>query len=258
MTDMRIAPPAAPARPILPARLRPAAWPALLTVAGVAVAAAAGARWAGLPWSVPLLSAAAGLALAVAVLAGLWRAGPEARFAPCSRVTLGRAGLAAILVGLLAAPQALTSPAVAWGALGLAVAALLLDGVDGWLARRRGEATDFGARFDMEVDSALTLLLAALALAAGKVGPWVLALGLMRYGFVAAAALRPWLMAPLPDSLRRKTVCVVQVAVLAAILAPVITPSLATWAAAAALGLLVWSFAVDVRWLWRHRVATAP
>ena len=38
-----------------------------------------------------------------------------------------------------------------------------LDGVDGWLARRSGIASAFGARFDMEIDALLILVLAVLA-----------------------------------------------------------------------------------------------
>ncbi|MGY6411218.1 MAG: CDP-alcohol phosphatidyltransferase family protein [Alkalilacustris sp.] len=225
----------------------------LATILGVAVLCG-GSAWAlGLPAAVPGLATALAVALGCAVLVGLGLSGSGTAFAPCSKVTLLRGGVAAAVGGLLAAPSALAQPLVAWGALTLALVALALDGVDGWLARRRGEATAFGARFDMEVDAALTLLLAGLALAAGKAGVWVLALGTMRYGFVAASAVWPWLAAPLPHSLRRKTVCVVQVAVLAVILAPVVPQAVSAPAAATALGLLAWSFALDVLWLWRHR-----
>ena len=236
---------------LLPAQRAALPW-AMATALGVGAASALAAHWSGLPAAVPALALGLATTLAIAVVLGLGRAGPDAVFASCSRVTLLRGGLAAAVGGLLAAPGVLSQATVAWTALGLALLALILDGVDGWLARRRGEATAFGARFDMEVDAALTLLLAGLALAAGKAGPWVLALGAMRYAFVVAAALWPWLSAPLPHSWRRKTVCVIQVAVLATILAPVVPPSLAAPAAAVALGLLGWSFAVDVIWLWRR------
>jgi phosphatidylglycerophosphate synthase len=39
---------------------------------------------------------------------------------------------------------------------------LALDGLDGWLARRFGLASAYGARFDMEVDGFLILVLALL------------------------------------------------------------------------------------------------
>ena len=49
---------------------------------------------------------------------------------------------------------------------------------------RSNEASSFGARFDMETDALLILVLAALVWQHGKAGPWILAAGLMRYAFV--------------------------------------------------------------------------
>ena len=70
--------------------------------------------------------------------------------------------------------------------VGLAVVALVLDGVDGWVARRTGTVSALGARFDMEVDAFLILVLSVYV--AGSVGPWVLAIGAARYAFWAAGA----------------------------------------------------------------------
>ena len=66
-------------------------------------------------------------------------------------------------------------------AMALATVVAVLDGIDGWLARRTGMASDFGARFDMETDAALIMVLALLAWQFGKAGVWVLASGLLRY-----------------------------------------------------------------------------
>ena len=46
-----------------------------------------------------------------------------------------------------------------------------LDGVDGWLARRRGMSSAFGARFDMEIDALLVQVLAILVWRYGKAAP---------------------------------------------------------------------------------------
>ena len=73
---------------------------------------------------------------------------------------------------------------------------LALDGLDGRAARGQGLASAFGARFDMEVDALVILALAAIAAGLGKAGPWVLALGLVRYGFVVAGWLAPMARAP--------------------------------------------------------------
>jgi phosphatidylglycerophosphate synthase len=221
---------------------------------GLPVAAAGGLVLSG--GAVGGMAVSVGLFALVTVLAfrSATRAYPHDRLGLCNTVTLMRAALAAAVAAPLAVPGVLTAqPALAWAVLAVATVALALDGVDGWLARRSGLSSEFGARFDMEVDALLALILAALALSTGKVGPWVLALGSMRYAFVAAGLLLPWLNAPLPQRFRRKLVCVVQIAVLIALLAPVVTPAVAGLLAAAATLMLAWSFAADVLWLARRR-----
>ncbi|WP_290737131.1 CDP-alcohol phosphatidyltransferase family protein [Amaricoccus sp.] len=199
----------------------------------------------------------AGAALAVAVYAAcagvvILTAARHAlpRFGLGNALTLARLAGAAVLAGFVAAPGTL-SGAGGWYAASAAGALLALDGVDGWAARRQGTNTPFGARFDMETDALTILVLAALALALGKAGVWVLALGAMRYVFVLAGAIAPRLAAPLPPSFRRKAVCVAQIAALSLLLAPPVAPPLSGAIAAAALAALSWSFAVDVRFLLR-------
>ncbi|WP_159594261.1 CDP-alcohol phosphatidyltransferase family protein [Hydrogenophaga sp. BPS33] len=200
-----------------------------------------------------LLCFAAGAAL-------VWRGlphHPHPRFGPANRVTLARLALMALVAALIGEalprpPLSATSPAV-WWLVVVATATALLDAVDGALARRTGLSSVFGARFDMETDAAFTLVLCALVLQAGQAGPWVLASGLMRYTFVAAARHWPWLSAPLAPSKRRQTVCVVQITVLIVCLGPIVPPWLASALAALGLALLTLSFATDVRTLARLR-----
>lgn len=188
-----------------------------------------------------------------AMLVGLVRAYPHERFGLCNALTLGRAALIAVLAAVALSPAHLAEPQAGWTALGLALIALALDGLDGWAARRAALASAFGARFDMEVDTALALVLAVLVWLSGKVGVWVFALGLMRPAFVVAGLALPRLRRPLPPALWRKAVCVVQIGTLTALLAPVVTPPLGAVAAALALAVLVAGFARDVVWLWRRR-----
>jgi phosphatidylglycerophosphate synthase len=145
------------------------------------------------------------------------------------------------------------SAASLWFCIVTATCALLLDGVDGTLARRAGISSRFGARFDMEVDALLIGVLALLAWHFERAGVWVLAAGLLRYAFVAAAWVIPWLRASLPPSLRRKTICIVQSTALLICMGPIVPQELAPWAAAAGVALLAYSFAVDVFWLYGHR-----
>jgi phosphatidylglycerophosphate synthase len=67
---------------------------------------------------------------------------------------------------------------------------LVLDGVDGWAARRLGEASAFGAYFDMETDAYLILMLCLVLYLDGRPGAWVLLPGALRYAFVVVRRLR--------------------------------------------------------------------
>lgn len=199
-------------------------------------------------------------AMAVFAIAAIWAGAAMAGTYPHSvlglanLVTLGRLALAASLVATLTHPDGLArSDTQAWAVMGIAMLALCLDGVDGRLARRQRLTSEFGARFDMEVDAFFAALLAVMLVLSGKVGAWALPLGFMRYGFVIAAAMLPWMRAPLPDRFRRKVVCVFQIGTLVVLLAPVIGPEIA-WAPAALVTIaLIWSFAIDIVWLWRNR-----
>jgi phosphatidylglycerophosphate synthase len=128
-------------------------------------------------------------------------------------------------------------------------AGLLTDGADGWLARHRGTASEFGSRFDMETDALFMLTLSLLVHALGEIGGWVLLSGLLRYLFVGAGLLWSPLTAPLLPSFRRKSVCGVQMAILVAALAPSMPAQWGSALCAVALSLLIYSFSCDVLWL---------
>lgn len=177
---------------------------------------------------------------------------PHPRFGLGNGITLARAGAACVLAALAIEP-AMVAGAAAWAVLVAAGVLLALDGVDGWAARWQGQVSAFGSRFDMEVDALLILVLSALAAGLGKAGVWVIALGLLRYGFLLAGRLIPKLARPLPPSQRRRVVCGLQVAALGLILAPPVTPPASEAVAAAAFAALAWSFAADVAWLIRQR-----
>ncbi len=186
---------------------------------------------------------------ATVLLATVPRRPPLPCFGVANQVTLLRAALVALLFGLAGETA---TPAGAWLAAGTALLASALDGVDGWLARRLGLSSAFGARFDMETDALLIVALALLVWQFDKAGYWVLLAGLLRYLFVAAGALLDWLRRPLPPSRRRQTVCVLQILMLIVCLLPPVTRPWSQTAAALGLLLLVWSFTLDVVWLARR------
>ena len=165
-----------------------------------------------------------------------------------NRVTLTRAVLVALVAGALA-NEAFSEAIWIW--LTLAVVSLLLDGIDGWVARRTHSYSPFGARFDMELDALLILLLSTGVMLSESLGGWVLLIGGMRYLFIVASWGFAWLSAPLFDSLRRKAVCVWQVVALLLALTPLTNHLTASLLVLSALITLIYSFGVDVWWLYR-------
>ena len=170
---------------------------------------------------------------------------PSRSFGPANQVTLARAALVALLFGLIG------EPLVPWLVVIVASFVLVLDGVDGWLARRFGVASDFGARFDMETDAVLLVALVALAWQYQKAGPWIILAALMRYCFVASSYFFLWLSRPLPPKRRRQTAYVIQVVTLIVCISPVVVQPLSGAIALLGLAVLSLSFAIDVAHLTR-------
>jgi phosphatidylglycerophosphate synthase len=199
----------------------------------------------------------AGAAYGVGLYALLVRGLPAAGLGPADRVTLGRATLVGGVTALAADAYGRTDVPVAV-LVGLTIAALVGDWIDGQVSRRTQTASAFGARFDMEVDSFLLLVLSLYA--ARSAGLWVLAIGGMRYAFVAAGWVLPWMRATLPPRYWRKVVAATQGIVLVVATAGVLPAPVMLAGLALSLVLLVESFGRDVRWLWRNgrRPAEAP
>ncbi|WGY00960.1 CDP-alcohol phosphatidyltransferase family protein [Nocardioides sp. QY071] len=176
---------------------------------------------------------------------------------PANRVTAVRAalavGVAALTVRGLADPLSghLTAALVA-----LSAVALVLDAVDGYVARRTGTASAFGARFDMETDAFLIAVLSVHV--APQVGWWVLAIGAMRYAYVLAGWVLPWLRRATPPRYWAKVVAAIQGVVLTVAASTLLPDPVVRLAVGAALVLLVESFGHDVVWQWRHRHDPEP
>jgi phosphatidylglycerophosphate synthase len=196
-----------------------------------------------------------GLVTVAGLSHGLTRSG-SGGLGAASRVTLTRATLVGGVTALVA--DGLVRPTNVAAVVGLAVVALLLDGVDGWVARRTGTVSALGARFDMEVDAFLILVLSVDV--AGSVGPWVLAIGAARYAVWAGGWVLRWMRTPVPPRYWRKPVAAIQGIVLTGAVAnqlPGVAVDVAIDVAiAVAMVLLAESFGRDLVWQWRrHRVA---
>ena len=193
-----------------------------------------------------LITSMIGFFVLASIVNFLWitRQGGD-RFGEANQATLLRAGLVCLIGSTLIVGG--HEPQIGWHLAGVIGMALLLDAIDGLLARRLGLASSFGARFDMEIDALLLLILSLLVWRTGQTGAWVLAIGLMRYAFVATSWYAKPLAGPLAPSFRRKSICALQGIALLTCLLPPLNHTEASAIALIALLALALSFAIDIR-----------
>jgi phosphatidylglycerophosphate synthase len=223
----------------------------VLLITGLAITA--GLDGSGLGpagWAVGLASGGV-MSLALAGGRSYWG---TKRLSPADWVTLTRAALTVGVAALVA--DSFAEPVPVALLVSLASLALVLDAVDGRIARRTGTTSALGEHMDAEVDAFLILVLSVYV--ARSAGAWVLAIGAARYAFLAAGFLLPWLRAPLPPRYWSKVVCATQGIVLTIAAAQVLPSAVSDVALAVALALLAESFGRNVWWLWRRRSAEAP
>ena len=126
---------------------------------------------------------------------------------------------------------------------------LVLDGVDGAVARRLGEDSAFGAQLDMETDALFVAVLSVVSIVAGA-PLWVLGFGALRYALVLARVVFP------AEARRERRTSFGRAAYLVAVVTLLVSlelgPSmLATALLALGLGGLMLSFAGDFAMLRR-------
>ncbi|HEY7813029.1 MAG TPA: CDP-alcohol phosphatidyltransferase family protein, partial [Nakamurella sp.] len=214
---------------------------------GVLVLLAVLAATVGLRAPGALIGVAYGLTLTVLLIRAMARSG-RTRLGPADAVTLARAVLIGGLTALVA--DSFSGSAQVPLMVALASVALALDAVDGRVARRTGTVSTGGARFDMEVDAVLLLVLAVYDVR--LLGGWVLLIGAARYLFVAASWVWPWLRGPTPPRFWGKVVAAVQGIVLTVAMAELLPAPVTALATVAALSLLAESFGRQVWWLHRN------
>ena len=164
---------------------------------------------------------------------------------PANAITLFRGWLVAVLGGTL-----VSAPSRPWLRAGLFVAAVLLDAVDGAVARRTRE-TVLGARLDSATDALAVLVGAAVAVAGGSLPAWYLVAGGVWYAYAGSLWIRKRsgaLVYELPPSRIRPLVGSAQFLVVAVGLLPGVEGTVRTAlaiGAGIALATLLTSFARD-------------
>ncbi len=163
-------------------------------------------------------------------------------------------GLRAVLTLVLAVLVVRDDPPAV--VVSIAAVALLTDAVDGRVARRTGTVSRFGARFDLETDAALLLVLSAYV--ARDLGLWVLSIGLARYLFLAAQLPLPWLRGAAPPRPWCKVVAAFQGVALVVTASGLLPVTLSAALLLVALALLAESFGHEAWDLWHQRRPHVP
>ncbi|KTG13327.1 CDP-alcohol phosphatidyltransferase family protein [Haloferax profundi] len=159
-------------------------------------------------------------------------------------VTLTRGVLVAGIAGLAGiAALGAASDWVAWVAALAYGVAVVLDVLDGFLARRLNRVTELGGRLDTAVDAFGLLVAPLTAVVLGELPWWYLSVGVARYLFVAGLWWRGRTGRPtfdLPPRTSRRVLAGLQMTVVPIALAPGVADEwMPLVAALAAMGLLL-------------------
>ncbi len=134
--------------------------------------------------------------------------------------------------------------------LALGILVLVLDGLDGYYARKYQTTSEFGDVFDKETDAFFVLAYGVIIVVSGLAASWVLLPGLLRYAYVIVLAYVEKPPAPVGYSFRRRFVGMWMMGTL---LAPFVLPA---WfyipGLVAAIAMILYSFAVDLRGSWQR------
>ena len=121
---------------------------------------------------------------------------------------------------------------------------MLLDGLDGRLARRQGTATELGEYLDKEIDSLFLLVVCLSLVAEGLVGPWIIIIGLSRYLFVVALFFFKPVRPKESRSLRARFIYSGTLLILLSLFLPF--PFSRSWTALGCAAIILFSFLRDI------------
>ena len=124
-----------------------------------------------------------------------------------------------LLLGLVVASSVL--PRYAFLILGIII--LVIDGLDGYYARKHNTVSAFGDVFDKEIDALFVLTFGVLIVDKHLAGSWILLPGLLRYGYVIGLSFLERRPSPVGKSFRRQFV---GMWLMGTLLAPFVLPAM--------------------------------
>jgi len=118
----------------------------------------------------------------------------------------------------------------------LALFSVILDGVDGYIARKFNQTTTFGEIFDKETDAFYVLIITSILYMQGLFGFWLIIIGYFRYFYGIIVLLKKGLTR---DSIRARFQTIMAGIFFVAILSPFILPSAIHYPVVITAGLLI-------------------
>ncbi|MFO1417573.1 MAG: CDP-alcohol phosphatidyltransferase family protein [Methylotetracoccus sp.] len=191
----------------------------------------------GLPLAAIGTGAVASFVLLTWRTRGHWT--PTTRFGSANAVSMTRLALAAMILSDPAPP--------AWFLAALAGAALLLDGLDGWLARRFRLSSRYGDLLDKEVDAFLTAALCLVLYRSTDLNASILIPAALRYLYVLRHEFAAQPIAPQPATRFGRMAGAIALGSLVVCLLPI--GAWRAWLGGLATALVLTSFA---RSLWQE------
>ncbi len=173
---------------------------------------------------------------------GKWT--PSGRFGIANTITVARIF---VIAGFGHAFDAFSRPLF----FGLVILIWIIDGLDGWIARKTNSASEFGARLDSETDAYYIMILSLLLMINDIVGPWVLIAGLWRFFYAGLIAVIPSRGEVPRSRFARSVFGLLTWSLAATFIAPF--PLLATALAATGTILVSISFSSSMSWSLRGR-----
>ena len=137
----------------------------------------------------------------------------------------------------------------------LSTVSLIMDGLDGFIARKYNLVSRFGEIIDQESDNFLMLVISISLYLNKDVGLYVFLIPLYRYTFLASMKKYDWLKRTLPSSQFRKIACVLTIVLMIMSQDVYFNYENTVFLVFLSLFIITFSFSKDIIWLYRNKNA---
>ena len=131
----------------------------------------------------------------------------------------------------------------------------IMDWLDGYVARKLKQITDFGFLFDQEVDNIFLFILVLSITLNNSELYFLWLIPLLRYIFLLMKYVFVWMRSELYDSMRRKSICAVTTFLLIVCNLEFLSFFLIELLSIISISIIVFSFMKDILWLYRRNNA---